>query len=208
MSLSLPLAFFAAALLGSTPFGVLVPRFLGGSDPRTAGSGNIGATNVIRTSGWLPGLLTLGGDALKGTLAVALLPPLLTGGHPAPLLHQSAAALGAVLGHMFSPFTGFRGGKGVATGLGVFLYWMPGPAGWATLVFAAAVAGTRYVSVGSILGACALPLAGTLLGYPDPAVFTAALIAALIIRRHSDNIRRLLRGEENRLGRGREERGA
>ncbi|MEK6709618.1 MAG: glycerol-3-phosphate 1-O-acyltransferase PlsY [Nitrospinota bacterium] len=205
MSLSLFAVFLAAALLGSTPFGVVVTRLLGHADPRAGGSRNIGATNVIRTSGWLPGLLTLAGDALKGTLAIAWMPPLLATGAADPALAQSAAALGAVFGHMFSPFTGFKGGKGVATGLGVFAYWMPGPTAWAALAFAAAVGLTRYVSLGSILAACALPLAGGLMGYPEPSVFTAALIASFIIRRHADNIRRLLRGEESRLGRKRPE---
>jgi glycerol-3-phosphate acyltransferase PlsY len=200
VSLSIFLVFFAAALLGSIPFGVLVTRLLGLSDPRGAGSGNIGATNVIRTSGWLPGLLTLAGDVLKGTLAVAWIPALVAPGSLPLPFHQPAAALGAVVGHMFSPFTGFKGGKGVATGLGVFLYWMPGPAGWAVLVFAGTVAATRYVSLGSILGALALPLAGAMSGYPEPVVVTSALIAAFIIRRHADNIRRLLSGQENRLG--------
>lgn len=205
MSLSIFAVFFAAALLGSIPCGVLVTRLLGLSDPRAGGSGNIGATNVIRTSGWLPGLLTLAGDVLKGTLAVAWIPSLLAAGSPLLPFHQPAAALGAVAGHMFSPFTGFKGGKGVATGLGIFLYWMPGPAGWAALVFAGTVAATRYVSLGSILAACTLPLAGAMSGHPDPAVITSALVAAFIIRRHSGNIRRLLRGEENRLGRKRQE---
>jgi len=205
VSLSIFAVFLAAALLGSIPSGVLVTRLLGLDDPRAAGSGNIGATNVIRTSGWLPGLLTLAGDLLKGTLAIAWIPALLAPGSPLLPFHQPAAALGAVFGHMFSPFTGFKGGKGVATGLGVFLYWMPGPAGWAALVFAGTVAATRYVSLGSILAACALPLAGAVMGYPDPAVVTAALIAGFIVRRHAGNIRRLLRGEENRLGRTRGE---
>jgi len=208
VSLSIFLVFFAAALLGSIPFGVLVTRLLGLSDPRAAGSGNIGATNVIRTSGWLPGLLTLAGDALKGILAAAWIPALAAPGSPPLPFHLPAAALGAVVGHMFSPFTGFKGGKGVATGFGVFLYWTPLAAAWAALVFAGAVAATRYVSLGSILAALALPVAGAAAGYPEPAVLTSALVAAFIVRRHADNIRRLFRGEEHRLGRKRTERSA
>jgi glycerol-3-phosphate acyltransferase PlsY len=191
--------FLLAGFLGSIPFGLLVTRCLGLADPRGAGSGNIGATNVLRTSGWASGLLTLAGDIGKGAAAVGLLPMLiatLQGGFYAP----EAAALGAVLGHMYSPFTGFRGGKGVATGLGVFALLMPVPTLVATTIFVAAVGITRYISLGSILAALTVPLAGGWMGHPGETTATAMLIAALIIWRHKDNIRRLLRGEENRFG--------
>jgi len=200
LSASAALAFFIAGLIGSVPFGLIVTKCLGTVDPRRAGSGNIGATNVLRTSGWGPGLLTLAGDVFKGALAVSAAPVLAAGGSaPEPAL-QVTAALGAVLGHIFSPFSNFRGGKGVATGLGIFALLMPGPAAWAALVFLGALLGTRYVSVGSILGAATVPLAAFLSGYSQEATATAALIAALIIWRHTDNIRRLLRGKEHRLG--------
>lgn len=199
MSYVEPLAFFLGALFGSIPFGVVVTRAFGSADPRLTGSGNIGATNVLRTSGWKLGLFTLAGDIFKGAVAVLLVSALL----PAQqvLLPPAAlAGLGAVIGHMYSPFTGFRGGKGVATGLGVFVLLMPGPTGWAALAFAAVVALTRYVSLGSILAASTVPLAGLALGYPAKTTALSALIALLIIWRHEGNIRRLLRGEENRLG--------
>ncbi len=189
--------FIAAGLLGAIPFGVIVTRCLGLSDPRTGGSGNIGATNVVRTSGWGAGLITLAGDILKGMAAVGIAAPLIAAPTEGA---RSIAAVAAVLGHMFSPFTGFRGGKGVATGLGVFVLLMPGPTAWAAAVFLAAVALTRYISVGSILGAMTVPLAGTLSGYPAGPSSAAALIAGLIVWKHSSNIGRLVRGEENRLG--------
>jgi glycerol-3-phosphate acyltransferase PlsY len=191
--------FLLAGFLGSIPFGLLVTRCLGLADPRGAGSGNIGATNVLRTSGWTSGLLTLAGDIGKGAAAVGLLPMLIAtpqGSFYAP----EAAALGAVLGHMYSPFTGFRGGKGVATGLGVFALLMPVPTLVATTIFVAAVGITRYISLGSILAALTVPLAGGWRGSPAETTATATLIATLIIWRHKDNIRRLLRGEENRFG--------
>ena len=101
---------------------------------------------------------------------------------------------------MYSPFSGFRGGKGVATGLGVFALLMPVPTLAATIVFVAAVGITRYISFGSILAAFTVPLMSGWMGYPGETTATATLIAALIIWRHKDNIRRLLRGEENRFG--------
>ncbi len=191
--------FLLAGFLGSIPFGLLVTRVLGLADPRSAGSGNIGATNVLRTSGWKSGLLTLAGDIAKGAAAVGLVPALITSPQGS-LYAPEVAALGAVLGHMYSPFTGFRGGKGVATGLGVFAFLMPAPTLGAGVVFLAVVGYTRYISSGSILAALAVPIAGSLMGYPGETTGAAALIAALVIWKHKDNIRRLLRGEEIRFG--------
>jgi glycerol-3-phosphate acyltransferase PlsY len=101
---------------------------------------------------------------------------------------------------MYSPFTGFRGGKGVATGLGVFALLMPGPAGWAAVVFLVAAGATKFVSLGSILATLTVPLAGYLMGYPAETAAASAAISALVIWRHKDNIGRLIRGEENRFG--------
>lgn len=193
------LTFLLAALLGAIPVGVIVARHLGQPDPRHAGSGNPGATNVLRTGGKLAGALTLAGDILKGIVAVGVVPGLVAAPAGA-LVPPALAAIAAVLGHMFSPFTGFRGGKGVATGLGVFAMLMPGPTAGAVLVFTGAVGVTRYVSVGSILGAVTVPLAGAWAGYPSETAGSAALIALLVIWRHRDNIRRLSKGQENRLG--------
>ncbi|MDA0998970.1 MAG: glycerol-3-phosphate 1-O-acyltransferase PlsY [bacterium] len=196
--ITLVLAFFA----GSVPFALLTTRWLGRPDPRLSGSGNIGATNVLRTSGKTAGIATLAGDILKGTLAVYLLPLLLAAPEESRPI-ASLAAAGAVCGHIFSPFAGFKGGKGVATGLGAMAVLTPAPVAIAALVFAGAVALTRYVALGSMLGAVAVPVAALLTGAPPPYPLTATVIGLLIIWRHKENIRRLLQGEENRLGGGR-----
>ena len=193
------LVVLAAGLLGAVPFGVLITRLFGAEDPRELGSGNIGATNVLRTSGWKSGVLTLLLDVLKGAAAV-LLARWAAPGAAAPWL-APAAALAAALGHMYSPFTGFRGGKGVATGLGAFALLMPGPTALAALVFLLALAAARYVSLGSILAAATAPLAGAWMGYPEVIYTLCGAVSLLVIWRHRDNVGRLARGEENRIGR-------
>ncbi len=195
---ALVLLLLAAGCLGAIPFGVVVTRLLGATDPRTSGSGNIGATNVLRTSGWKGGVLTLALDVLKGAAAV-LLARYVAARIAAPSL-EPLAALAAVIGHMYSPFTGFRGGKGVATGLGAFALLAPGPTTVAALVFIGAVASTRYVSVGSILAAATVPTAGFAMGYPAMACASAGVVCLLVIWKHRDNIERLARGEEHRVG--------
>ena len=199
-------AFFLVILvggfLGAIPFGVLITRLLGAEDPRKSGSGNIGATNVLRTSGWKSGVLTLLLDVLKGVAAI-LFARYVASRVSAPTL-EPIAALAAVLGHMYSPFTGFRGGKGVATGLGVFALLTPGPTALAALVFILVVAATRYVSLGSMLAAATVPLAGFWMNYPTMVYTSSALISLFVIWKHQDNIGRLMRGEENRIGRKKE----
>ena len=199
-------AFFLVILvggfLGAVPFGVLITRLLGAEDPRKSGSGNIGATNVLRTSGWKSGVLTLLLDVLKGVAAI-LFARYVASRISAPVL-EPIAALAAVLGHMYSPFTGFRGGKGVATGLGVFALLTPGPTALAALVFILVVAVTRYISLGSMLAAAAVPLAGFWMNYPTMVYTSSALISLFVIWKHQDNIGRLMRGEENRIGRKKE----
>ena len=188
-----------SGLLGAIPFGVVITRLLGAEDPRKSGSGNIGATNVLRTSGWKSGVLTLALDVLKGIAAI-LFARFVASRVSAPAL-EPAAALAAVLGHMYSPFMGFRGGKGVATGLGVFALLSPGPTALAALVFILVVAVTRYISLGSIFAAATVPLAGFLMSYPVVVYTSSALVSLFVIWRHQDNIARLMRGEENRIGR-------
>ena len=195
---ALLLAVPLAGLLGAIPFGVLITRLLGAEDPRRSGSGNIGATNVLRTSGWKSGVPTLLLDVLKGAAAV-LLARRLASPADAPAL-ESAAALAAALGHMYSPFTGFRGGKGVATGLGAYAVLLPGPTALAALVFLLAAALTRYVSLASILAAAARPLAGAWMGRPAVVYTLCGAASLLVIWKHRDNIGRLARGEENRIG--------
>ena len=189
-------AILGAYLIGAIPLGWLVARAFGVGDIRRHGSGTIGATNVLRTLGWAPAIVTLLGDVAKGYLAVVLAARL-TGGDPAAV---AAAAVAAVAGNCWSVFLGFRGGKGVATGLGALLRLAP----WATLaalpVFLVVVASFRYVSLASLLATVCVPLGAAVLGYPRASVAAAAVVAAIIIGRHHANIGRLRAGTESRLG--------
>jgi glycerol-3-phosphate acyltransferase PlsY len=195
----------AAYLLGSIPVGYLLVRLFKRQDIRTVGSGNIGATNVLRSGGKGLGAATFILDALKGALAVWLASVIAV--HVLPMVPQrnveALAALFAVLGHMFPVWLRFRGGKGVATGFGVFVVAAPVAALASITVFAIILALTRYVSLASILGAASFPVFAwfTVRG-PRPAFFIAVqiVVALLIIIKHHPNIRRLLAGNENRFG--------
>lgn len=193
------IALFALAgyLLGSISFAVLLVRRRTGKDIRQEGSGNAGATNVLRSHGKGLAAAVAAADVAKGAAAV-LLARLFT----ADPRVAATAGLAAVVGHVFPIFYGFRGGKGVATAVGSFLALTP----WAALVclatFAAIVAATRYVSLGSIVAMCLLPpVAGILFHAPRPTVLAAAGAAALIVVKHFENLKRLARGEERKLGR-------
>jgi glycerol-3-phosphate acyltransferase PlsY len=192
------LALAAAYLVGALPVGFLVARVFGVGDIRRHGSGNIGATNVLRAAGWVPALLTLVGDVAKGYFAVAV-----AGALAGDTSARAVAVVAAIIGNCWSVFLGFRGGKGVATGLGALLNLVPGAVAPAIPVWVAVAVTTRYVSLGSILGAACVPLGALLLGYGAPAVLAALTGAAIIIARHHDNIGRLFAGTERRLGRGR-----
>jgi glycerol-3-phosphate acyltransferase PlsY len=188
----------AAYLLGSLPWSLWVGRAKG-VDLRREGSGNLGATNVYRVLGWKLGVLVLALDIAKGTAAVALARSAGSGG-ALPAL----AALAAVAGHMFTPFAAFRGGKGVATGLGVFLGLAPAAAGGAFLVWAACLTLGGWVSVASAIGALTLPVFVLLtrdgLGERFPWVLgLALLLAVLVLVRHRTNWSRLARGAEQRI---------
>jgi len=195
----------AAYLLGSIPTGYLLVRFFRHQDIRTVGSGNIGATNVLRSGGKGLGAATFLLDMFKGCSAVwlgALLGALLMPAAPA-LTAQAIAALCAVLGHMFPVWLGFRGGKGVATGFGVFLVAAPLAAIAAIAVFALALLASRYVSLASILGAATFPVfAWLLVRGPRSALFIAVqfAVALLIVAKHHQNARRLFAGTESRFG--------
>ena len=190
-------------LLGSIPFGYLLVFIFRGEDVRRSGSGNIGATNVSRKSPLL-GALTLLLDALKGTAAVALSYKIADRAVPIPTFEQMAlAALFAVIGHMFPVWLKFRGGKGVATALGSFVVIAPRAVLVAAVVFVAVVAISRYVSLGSMVAVAVFPVAEWIIGrlyVPPLALVLMATTSLLIIFQHSQNIRRLLAGTENRLG--------
>jgi glycerol-3-phosphate acyltransferase PlsY len=195
----------AAYLLGSIPTGYLLVRIFRRQDIRFVGSGNIGATNVLRFGGMGLGIVTFLLDVLKGSAAVWLGGAL--GGWLIPAVPlrnaQALAALFAVLGHMFTCWLHFHGGKGVATGFGVFLVASPWAALAAIGVFAVTFALSRYVSVGSIVGCVAFMIfAWYFPPGPNPPVFYAVecIIALLIIVKHHQNIRRLFNGTEARFG--------
>ncbi|MFT4173411.1 MAG: glycerol-3-phosphate 1-O-acyltransferase PlsY [Rhodocyclaceae bacterium] len=195
------LALLIAYLVGSIPFAVIVTRLMGLSDPRTYGSGNPGATNVLRSGNKMAAILTLLGDAIKGwivvigakafvVLGVVSLPPYILAG----------MAIAVFLGHVFSVFLRFKGGKGVATAAGV-LFGIHGAIGLSTLaVWVVVAAVTRYSSAAALAAAVAAPLLTHFI-VGDPAwVATALILAAILIWRHAANIRRLLDGTEGRIG--------
>jgi glycerol-3-phosphate acyltransferase PlsY len=191
-----------AYLLGSISFSLVVVWLLQRVDLRTLGSGNPGATNVLRTSGRWPALLVLLLDIAKGIAPVELTRRL---GGSAEV--QAGAALAAILGHVFPVWFGFRGGKGVATGFGAFVALFPFAGALALVIFLALVFATRLVSVGSIAAALAVPPAAwgfARLGWTAPSsaitLALASLCTAVVILRHVPNVRRLANGTERRLG--------
>lgn len=193
--MSLLLLLLAAYLLGSIPFAIVSSRLFGLADPRKYGSGNPGATNVLRSGNKAAALLTLIGDCAKGWLAVWAAARLGFDATDAAL-----AGFTAFLGHVFSVFLRFNGGKGVATALGV----LAGINGWvalsALLVWLAVAFATRYSSAAALSAAVITPAAGYVFLGAQPAVAVLALIAALLIWRHASNIRKLLNGTEGKIG--------
>jgi glycerol-3-phosphate acyltransferase PlsY len=189
------LGLVASYLIGAIPVGFLVARAAGGFDIRGKGSGNIGATNVLRTLGPVPAVLTLLGDVIKGYLAVRVAEVL--GPEPA---WGAAGALLAVVGNCWPVFLRFRGGKGMATALGAFLALVPKAVLPAAVLFIAILAISRYVSLASIAAVLVLPVGAFVLSYPRASTGAAALAALVILWRHRENIRRLAGGKENRLG--------
>lgn len=183
----------AAFLMGSVPFSWFIGR-LSGVDLRKVGSGNPGATNLMRSCGRLPGVLGLLFDALKGAAPVALV--LGTGAAWLP----AAAAMAAILGHVLMPWFGFRGGKGVATALGALLVLSPIPLLCSLGVFTAAVLLFRMVSLGSILGVLALVPFGLLFGADASVIIVFGAVAFVVVLGHRGNIGRIIRGTERRLG--------
>ena len=181
-------------LAGSVPFAFLLAR-RAGIDVRVAGSGNVGAANVLRTTGAWRGVIVMALDVAKGALAVAL--ALLT--HAGVTLTALTAAA-AVVGHIYPVWLRFHGGKGVAVAAGVFVVLTPIATGLAFALFLAVVWATRYISLGSIAATLALPPAAWMTGEPAAIVSAAAGTGALILFRHRGNIRRLRAGTERRMG--------
>ncbi|MFQ5518442.1 MAG: glycerol-3-phosphate 1-O-acyltransferase PlsY [Mariprofundus sp.] len=198
MSLTLIAAVFAAYFLGAVPFGLLLSKLLSNRDPRDFGSGNIGATNALRTGGKLVGGLTLLADIAKGVIPVllALMAELTE-------IWVAAIAVATFLGHIFPVYLNFKGGKGVATMAGVMLPWQPLAAIVGIPVWYICLKLTRYVSLASILAALSLPL---LIVWSDdsvPALLVGMLFASLVTLKHASNIKRLMNGTEPTTGKDR-----
>ncbi len=188
------LAVVIAYLVGGIPFGYLLVRWKTGEDVREKGSGNIGATNVLRTTGRAVAIATLLLDIAKGVFAVWLADKLSDGS----AVWMSLAALAVMAGHAYPLYLKFQGGKAVASFIGAFLYLTPIPMLAALVVFVIVVAATRQISMGSIVAAGALPLAVWLIEHPPRIVILAALVAgAFIIYRHWANIERIRSGTES-----------
>jgi len=183
----------AAYLLGSIPTGLLLGK-IRGVDVRKEGSGNIGATNLYRTVGRSVGAMTLVGDCLKGAI-----PVLLVKYYALPVEYAAWVGLAAFCGHVFSLFLMFKGGKGVATALGVFLVLSPLAVAFALAVFVGLMLVWRYVSLGSIMAAAVMPLAVALLQGDRTIFLVTLIISAVVIIKHHENIKRLLAGTENRF---------
>src|SRR5438067_7828141 len=195
MAMTAALYALGGYLAGSIPFGVIVSRLLRLNDPRTYGSKNIGATNVLRSGNRLAALLTLAGDAGKGWAA-----GLVAASLGADIGMMAMVGLTAFLGHVFPVWLRFHGGKGVATAAGVLiaLDWRLGLA--VIVLWLAVVAATRYSSLGAIVAAVAAPVAAWLLAGIGPVLYAVAAMSLLLVERHRANIGKLLRGEESWVG--------
>jgi glycerol-3-phosphate acyltransferase PlsY len=180
-------------IIGSVPFGIIIAKSKG-INLKKVGSGNIGATNVLRSLGKWPAVLTLLGDILKGTAAVAI--GRYFGAGP---VYEGLVGFSAILGHNFSIFLGFRGGKGVATSLGVLSFYSPQTALFTLIIWLVTVMITKYSSMGALVSFGFLPI-NILLFDDKRKLFVAILITILIFIRHTDNIQRLIKGTERRIG--------
>jgi glycerol-3-phosphate acyltransferase PlsY len=187
------LIFLLAFLIGSIPFGIIIAKSKG-VDLKKVGSGNIGATNVLRSIGKYPALLTLLGDVLKGTAAVAL--GRYFGSGP---FFEGLVGFCAILGHNFSLFLGFRGGKGVATSFGVLSFYSPQTALFTFIIWLIVVMTTKYSSLGALVSFGLLPLSIMFFDHKNK-IIIAVLITILIFMKHKDNIKRLISGTERKIG--------
>ncbi len=214
---SLILVVLISYLVGSIPTSIIVTRILKGIDIRNYGSGNAGGTNVIRVLGWGPGVLVIIVDVLKGFVAAVVISRLFYGNFPLDnatpfsdfTVVQIIAGISAILGHTWTVFAGFKGGKGIATAGGMLLGIAPVEVGIAFAVFAIVVASSRYVSLGSVSAAVAFPVAmfvranvfDVATRYYHTMIFFSIFISVFLIYNHRSNIQRLLRGQEHRLER-------
>lgn len=188
-------ALLASYLIAAIPFGYILYRLKSGRDIRGEGSGNIGATNVMRSAGRAVGITVFALDVIKGAAGVALA-RWVTG----DAAWESAAAVAAVVGHCFPVYLRFRGGKGIATGCGAFGFLVPVDMGMTLIVFTVATALSRMVSVGSVMAGLTFPVVLYFMGR-DRVIFMAALAAAVIVViRHQSNLRNVFKGEEGRIG--------
>ena len=195
--LAMALCVLAAFAVGAIPWGVLISRWVAGVDVRSVGSGNVGATNVARALGrpWFFVVFAL--DAAKGAVPVLLAPQVV--GAEAASWTSAACGLAAVLGHVFSPFLSWKGGKGVATAAGVCGALAPLPALCALGVFFVVLAAARFMSLASICAAAALPPLAFILGSPIPVVVFGVVVAAVVTLRHRANLARIATGTEPRV---------
>jgi len=198
MIMGYPFAFFAIAayLVGSIPFGKLIAGYVAHIDITRRGSGNIGATNVARELGMKWGIVTLVLDMLKGLAPMVLYSWYASGSGTGHDLTLAAIGLCALGGHMFPLFLGFQGGKGVATALGVYLALSPLSCLFGLILFVVAVSIWNFISLGSLIAACTMPLILFLLDKPYPFFSLSVVMALLICWKHKENIRRLIKGEE------------
>ena len=188
-------------LLGSIPFGYILVKLFLKQDIRETGSGNIGATNVARSGAKGLAVATLVLDAAKGIAAVFMVSLPIFGFRASAITACALAALAAIIGHMFPIWLKFKGGKGVATGVGAFAALAPLAIGIALLLFIGVVAATRFVSLGSLVAAALFPVCAHFLsGYSGVPLLLMTAASLLIILKHHENIRRLLAGTENKFG--------
>lgn len=188
------LGFILGHLCGSVPSGLWIVQALHGIDIREYGSKNIGTTNVFRTVGPKTAALVMACDMFKGIAAVWLVSYMF-----ADPVFDVATALGALLGHNYSAFLGFKGGKGVATGLGLLVFLMPKVSACAFGVWLVIVLLTRYVSLGSIVAAICTPVLAWYFAYPAPYILLGAIAGFFVVLRHKENIGRLLSGTESKI---------
>ncbi|MCX5802225.1 MAG: glycerol-3-phosphate 1-O-acyltransferase PlsY [Proteobacteria bacterium] len=180
-------------LIGSIPIGVILSK-LKGKDPRKIGSGNIGATNVMRAAGKTIGIITLLGDITKG-----FVPTILAVYYEEPKMLITAIGIASFLGHLYPVFLKFKGGKGVATALGVYLAISPLAILINAIIFILVLLKWRYVSLGSLAGTGIMPLTLYILKVPQAYIYLSFIIGVLIFIKHRDNIKRLLEGKENKI---------